>query len=48
VAWRDGAVVAAVPDLICILHDETGEPISTETLRYGLRVACSASPPTPS
>ena len=39
VAWRDGEVVAAVPDLICILHDETGEPISTETLRYGLRVA---------
>jgi DUF917 family protein len=38
VAWRDDTVISTVPDLICILDDETGEPTGTETLRYGLRV----------
>lgn len=39
IAWEDGEIVATVPDLICILHLEDGEPITTEMLRYGHRVA---------
>jgi hypothetical protein len=31
-------VIASVPDLICILEMETGEPITTEGLKYGYRV----------
>ena len=39
ISRRDGEVVATVPDLICIVDDDTGAPTSTETLRYGLRIA---------
>jgi len=38
VARRDGEVVAIVPDLICVTDIESGEPITTEGLRYGQRV----------
>ncbi len=38
VARQDGEVLAIVPDLICIVETETGEPITTEMLRYGFRV----------
>jgi DUF917 family protein len=38
VARRDGDVVAIVPDLICVTDLETGDPITTEGLRYGQRV----------
>jgi DUF917 family protein len=38
VAWRDDRVVATVPDLICILDDNSREPVGTELLRYGMRV----------
>ena len=34
----DGRVVALVPDLICVLEEDTAEPITTESLRYGQRV----------
>ena len=44
VAWRNGEVVCTVPDLICILNLENGEPIGTEMLRYGLRVAVLGLP----
>jgi DUF917 family protein len=44
VASRDGTVVASVPDLICVLDTDTGEPVTTETLRYGLRVSVVAAP----
>jgi DUF917 family protein len=37
-AHRDGALVAIVPDLICVVDHETAEPITTEGLRYGQRV----------
>ncbi len=47
VAWRDEDVIATVPDLICILDDETGEPTGTETLRFGLRVAVVGFPADP-
>ncbi len=38
-AWRDGRVVAIVPDLIVVVDRETAEPITTEGLRYGQRVS---------
>lgn len=41
---EDGQVLCSVPDLICIVDAETAEPISTETLRYGLRVAVLGIP----
>ena len=47
VARLDGEVRVTVPDLICILDQDTAEPITTETLRYGQRVrvvAVSAAP----
>jgi DUF917 family protein len=47
VAARDGAVVATVPDLIVVLDAETGEPITTEDMRYGFRVTVAAAPCAP-
>ena len=44
IAYLNGEVVATVPDLICIVDLESGEPISTELLRYGMRVAVLAAP----
>lgn len=49
VAWRGerhtrDEVVACVPDLICMIESETGEPITTEQLRYGLRVTVLGIP----
>jgi hypothetical protein len=38
VAVVDGEVRCTVPDLICVLEDDTAEPITTEGLRYGQRV----------
>jgi DUF917 family protein len=40
----EGEILAIVPDLICIVDEETGEPITTEILRYGLRVAVIGVP----
>jgi len=44
VARRDDEVVASVPDLICVLDTDTGEPVTTELLRYGLRVTVLVAP----
>lgn len=44
IASLNGEVVATVPDLISIVTDDTGEPISTEVLRYGMRVAVLGIP----
>jgi DUF917 family protein len=44
IALREGEVVASVPDLIIVLDAETGEPITTEELRYGFRVTVVAAP----
>jgi DUF917 family protein len=38
IATVEGEVLAVVPDLICVLDLETGEPITTEGMRYGQRV----------
>ncbi|MFC5745457.1 DUF917 domain-containing protein [Actinomadura rugatobispora] len=43
-ARRDGAVIATTPDLICVLDTDTGEPVTTEGLRYGLRVTVLGAP----
>ena len=37
-------VLATTPDLITVLDAETGEPITTEGLRYGFRVAVLSMP----
>lgn len=39
IARRDGEVAAVVPDLICLVDQATGQPVTTEIVRYGLRVA---------
>lgn len=44
IARRNGRVVCTVPDLISMLTLEDGEPIGTEALRYGLRVAVLGMP----
>ena len=44
IALRDGVTVATVPDLITVLDAESGEPITTETLRYGFRVVVIGMP----
>jgi DUF917 family protein len=46
-ATREGRIVCMVPDLICVLDEETAEPITTEALRFGhrVRVVGIATPP---
>jgi DUF917 family protein len=44
VAIRDGEYVVTVPDLIAVLDVDTGEPITTEALRYGFRVVVIGMP----
>jgi DUF917 family protein len=44
IAQTEDDVLACTPDLITILDAETGEPITTESLRYGFRVAVLAMP----
>ncbi len=39
-----GRVLAVAPDLICMVAAETADPITTEVLRYGLRVEVLAIP----
>ncbi|GAB4121518.1 MAG: DUF917 domain-containing protein [Roseiflexaceae bacterium] len=40
----NGAVRAMVPDLICMVDSERGTPITTEVVRYGLRVTMLGIP----
>ena len=40
----DGVTAACVPDLIMLLDQDTGEPITTEVLRFGMRVAVVVMP----
>ncbi len=44
VLWVDGVAVVMVPDLIMNLELETGEPITTEMLRYGQQIAVIGIP----
>lgn len=47
VAIRDGQTIVSVPDLITVLDAETGNPVTTEGLRYGFRVVVLAIPANP-
>ncbi|GMA39177.1 hypothetical protein GCM10025883_12220 [Mobilicoccus caccae] len=47
VATLDDRVLATTPDLIIVLEADTGEPITTEGLRYGQRVRIVAAPADP-
>ncbi len=44
VAAKNGEIIATVPDLITLVEEETGEPITTEGLRYGFRVKVLGMP----
>lgn len=44
VAKIDDQIMASVPDLITVLDMDTGEPITTEGMRYGFRVAIIGIP----
>ena len=44
IALIDGEAVCIVPDLICVVDTERGEPITTELLRYGFRVTVLGFP----
>jgi DUF917 family protein len=44
VFWRNGRMEVCVPDLIVNVELDTGEPIATEMLRYGQRIATLALP----
>lgn len=37
-------ILATVPDLISLVQEDTGEPVTTEEVRYGLRVAAIFMP----
>jgi DUF917 family protein len=39
-----GEILAVVPDLICLVDADTAEPITTEVVRYGLRVVVLGIP----
>ncbi len=43
-AKKDGHVIATTPDILMLVEKESGTPISTESLRYGLKVALIALP----
>lgn len=40
----DGRVLAVVPDLICLVDADSGEPLTTEVVRYGLRTTVIGIP----
>lgn len=46
-ASRDDEVIATTPDLVCVLETDTGEPITTEAMRYGNRVTVLGIPSDP-
>lgn len=47
VAIRNGEIIVSVPDLITVLDAQTGEAITTEGMRYGLRCVVLAIPCNP-
>lgn len=44
IASINGEVAVTTPDLICIVTEDEGEPVTTEVLRYGTRVVVIAVP----
>lgn len=47
VVWRDRVPLASTPELICVIDNDSGEAIGTETVRYGQRVTVIALPSPP-
>ncbi len=47
VAERDGEVLVTTPDLVCVLDADAAAPVTTEALRYGMRVVVLAAPAHP-
>jgi DUF917 family protein len=47
VFWRNGHPQVMVPDLITVVDEQTGLPITTEALKYGLRVVVLGIPCNP-
>jgi DUF917 family protein len=47
VAQADGITLVTTPDLIIVLDHDSGEPITTEALRYGQRVRVVSAPSDP-
>jgi hypothetical protein len=47
VCWRNSVPMASTPDLICLIDNDSGEAIGTETVRYGQRVTAIALPSPP-
>ncbi|RDD44862.1 Hydantoin utilization protein A [Trichoplax sp. H2] len=43
-AGNKAQILACVPDLISIVDSDTGEPITTDNIKYGLRVSVMAIP----
>ena len=41
-AERDGSVIVTTPDLITLLEAESGNPVTADSLRYGLRLVALA------
>jgi uncharacterized protein len=46
-AERDGEVLVTTPDLITVLEAESGMPVTTDALRFGLRLVALAMPCNP-
>jgi uncharacterized protein len=44
IAYLNDEAIVTVPDLICIVTNDSGDPVSTEMLRYGTRVAVLGVP----
>jgi DUF917 family protein len=40
----EGEILAVVPDLICLVDEDSAEPVTTEIVRYGLRVVVIGIP----
>ena len=43
-AERDGEIICTTPDLITLLEAESGNPVTADALRYGLRLVALAFP----
>ena len=44
IARHNGEIICTVPDLICVVDTDRGEPITTELMRYGFRVTVLGFP----
>ncbi|UJR08010.1 hypothetical protein I4U23_012288 [Adineta vaga] len=42
--YENGEILASVPDLITLVEQDTAEPLSTETIKYGYRVSVLVLP----